>query len=116
MKAAIAKLVFQVHRLPSSENAFEFDEQVIVLPGDLEENHLKLALNWACAYEAENNLAPVPGLRWEFIGIREIIPFHLTGHALPLCSASLMMEEAGGFIEHIRLKSKGLEKTLPLFS
>lgn len=116
MKAAIAKLIFQVHRYPASENTFEFDEQVIVVPGDLEENYLNEALNWARAYEAENNLAPAPGLSWEFIGIREIIPFHLMGQVLPLCSGSLMIEDAAGFIEHIRLKSRALEKTLPLFS
>lgn len=116
MKAAIAKLIFQVHRLPVSENKFEFDEQVIVLSGDSQETHVKEALNWAYGYEAENNLEPSDGLRWEFIGIREIIPFHLGGQALPLCSGSLFMEEDKSFIAHIRLKSRAFENTLPLFS
>ena len=116
MKAAIAKLIFQVHRYPAPDNLFEFDEQVIVIPADKEENHMKEVLNWAYAYEAENNLTPAPGLRWEFIGIREIIPFQLKGQALALCSGSLMKEDGMGFIEHIRLKSKALEKTLALFS
>lgn len=116
MKAAIAKLIFQVHRIPAPGNTFEFDEQVIVVPADTEEKYLKESLNWAYAYEAENNLSPAPGIRWEFIGIREIIPFQLNGQTLALCSGSLTVEDGMGFIEHIRLKSRALEKTLPLFS
>jgi hypothetical protein len=115
MKAAIAKLIFQVHRLPEPENKFEFDEQVIVLSGESQETQVKEALSWAYAYETENNLVPSDGLRWEFIGIREMIPFQVGGQALPLCSGSLFMEEDKSFIEHIRLKSRALEKTVPLF-
>jgi hypothetical protein len=116
MKAAIAKLIFQVHRLPKPENKFEFDEQVIVIPGDSQETRLNDALKWAYSYEAENNRMPSEGLVWEFIGIREMIPFQLGVKALPLCSGSLFMEEEESFKEHVRLKSGALEKTFQLFS
>jgi len=116
MKAAIAKLIFRVHHLPEQENKFEFDEQVIVIPGDSEEKQLSEALSWANAYEIENNSVPAEGLRWEFIGLREMIPFQLEGLALPLCSGSLFIDDEKSFTEHIRLKSRALEKALPLFS
>ncbi len=116
MQAAIVKLIFQVHRQGVTETSFEFDEQVIVVPYHLEELALKCARDWAYVYESENNSESSSDLRWEFIGLREILPFQLGEQALPLCSGSLFMEDDSGFIEHIRLKSRALEKALPLFS
>ncbi len=116
MKASIAKLIFQVHRGFEPGATFEFDEQVIVLPAASQAQQVQEALNWAKAYEADNNQEPSEDFRWEFIGIRELIPFHVQEQVVPICSGSLFMEESESFMQHIKLKNAALENTFLLFS
>ncbi len=115
MKASIVKLIFQVHQKSQKNNFLEFDEQVIVLPILPDTSQVEEALNWAKKYEIESNEGVPTGLRWEFIGIKEIFPFHLESKPLALCSGTLRFEENQNFKEHIRLKSKSIEEEIPLF-
>ena len=115
MKAAIAKLIFQVHKNEQNVSGLEFDEQVIVLPGNNQSQLAEEAKSWARIYEEESNSDGTSDFRWEFIGIREIIPFKLENKALQICSGTLFMTEEEGFREYIQLKHSTIEVGSPLF-